>query len=55
MVDSLTRRAGKWLNFYYDYVSEWWADITFSQYMVLMLVGLACGWLLLKSSVRSAG
>ena len=54
MFSNLSRTAWKWLDFYVQYVSDWWADITFGQYMFLMLLGLSVGWLLLKSSVKSA-
>ena len=54
MVASITRTASKWLNLYSDYLTNWWDDVTYSQYMILMLLGLAFGWMLLKSSVKSA-
>lgn len=54
MVANISRTASKWLYTYSDYLTEWWDNISYSQYMVLMLIGLAFGWLLLKSSVKSA-
>lgn len=54
MIGNITRTASRWLGFYMDYVSDWWDHITYSQYMVLMALGLVAGWLLLKSSVKSA-
>lgn len=54
MLASLTRTASKWFNVYSDYLTNWWDDITYTQYMVLMLLGLAFGWALLKSSVKGA-
>ena len=54
MLADLSRTASKWLTFYSNYLEEWWDNISYSQYMVLMLLGLAFGWLLLKSSVKNA-
>ena len=55
MFANLSRTASKWLGFYADYATDWWDDITFSQYMILMLLGLALGWVLLKSAVKGPG
>jgi hypothetical protein len=53
MTANLTRSASKWFNVYADYLDNWWSHITYSQYMVLMVLGLLFGWILLKSSVKS--
>lgn len=54
MIAHLSRSASKWLDFYVDYVANWWHHISYTEYMVLMLLSLAGGWLLLKSCVKSA-
>ncbi|MHC4877082.1 MAG: hypothetical protein ACYTGL_11335 [Planctomycetota bacterium] len=54
MIANLSRTASKWLDFYIEYVSNWWSHITFNQYMFLMGLSLFVGWLLLKSCVKSA-
>ena len=54
MVASISRTANKWLYADSDYVTEWWDNISYNQYMILMLLGLAFGWILLRSSVKSA-
>ena len=54
MINNLSRTASKWLDYYLNYVSDWWAHITFNQYMILMVLSLFVGWLLLKSCVKSA-
>lgn len=52
MLDSLSRTTSRWILFYKESVFYWWDNITFSQYMILMMLVLFCGWVLLKSCVN---
>ena len=45
----------KWhLNFYADFIANWWAHISFAQYVSLMILSLVVGYYLMQRDANRA-
>ena len=46
----------KWyLNFYGEFIANWWDHISFTQYVLLMVLSLVVGYYLMQRDANRAG
>ncbi len=52
MLDSFFRKATRYLDFYQDFVCDWWNSVTYWQYVGLMVIGLLAGAMMLTPRIQ---
>lgn len=52
MGSSLSSKVGWYLNFYQEFLVDWWQHITYWEYILVMVACLGAGWVMLRRPIH---
>lgn len=51
-MNSVSRTISWYLNYYCEFIADWWSGIGFWDYVVVMILCLVAGWFMLRRPIH---